>query len=516
MDILLTQSKNGSLTCSKGTVSLHSKFNPEKEAERFVSLIETSYIPSFIVITGPCLGYTEPFLRGRFRESKIIAIQYSTDFAEYSKQWDYSFNLTNTSEAELICDKLFSLIGEEKLFSTLFISWKPSEKAWPEQAAALWNAFKALLSKAESVISTRAFFNRRWFLNSIRFFSSVKKTFIPGKTDKPIVITASGPSLGHSLPFLKKYRESFLLMAASSSIKPLVNNGLIPDYCITTDGGWWAKKHLEPLVHLISNGVSVPLILPPEAAIPHELLDRGTIIPLNYADFPDESLFTNTKLPCLRGERNGTVSGTAAVLAMQLTSSSVFFCGLDLAPSKGYQHTQPNALELINCQKDNRLKPLETRCSASAFSGGASLTIYRNWFSSRNESFYKRVFRLVTEKDKLEPIPRLQDILIDKDVPVCFDNMVKKNAYTKTEVSASTKNARLVIDFLTRAKHQIETSEKSEYNDSWYKMAALKEIIREERKGSLTVSKDIQDKTMRLLDEGISLADRLSKKPAIQ
>ena len=513
MEILLIPSKNGSLTCSKGTVSLHSTFNPEKEAERFVSLIETSYTPSFIVITGPCLGYSEPFLRGRFPKAKIIAIQYSSDFQEYTKSWDHSFFITKQSDTDFINDRLFSIIGEEKLFSTLFISWKPSEKAWPELASSLWKAFKDLLAKAESVISTRNFFNRRWFLNSIRFYSSVKSICIPEKTDKPIVVTASGPSLGHALPFLKKHRESFVLIAASSSVLPLLENGIIPDFCITTDGGWWAKKHLEPLEQLVRRGVSVPLIAPPESAVPSELFSNAPIVPLSYGDFPDKLFFDATNIPFVTGERNGTVSGTAAVLALNMTTSSVFFCGLDLAPSlKGFQHTQPNALEPINSLKDSRIKPTETRITASAFSGSGSLCIYRNWFSSRNESFYKRVFRLVSEKDSLEPIPHLKDIHIVSEIPECFINGGSKPSVSyKTAESDTIRTKMQVYNFLEKIKAEIDTNPENPYNIDWYKIAALKEVVLSERAGNKTVSDEIIKKTIQLLKTAISLVNRLGK-----
>ncbi len=512
MDILLKNSKNGSLTCSKDNISLHSNFDPEKEAERFVSLIESSYLPSFVVITGPCLGYTVRYFKVRFPNAKTIAIQYSLDFESYSDKWDYSFSFTSESDLNSINDKIFSIIGEEKLFSTLFLSWKPSEKAWPDLAALLWKSFKDLLAKAESVISTRNHFNRRWFLNSIRFFSTVKNICIPEKTDKPIVITASGPSLRHTLPFLKEHRESFILMAASSSVLPLLENGITPDFCISTDGGWWAKKHLEPLLRY---GTTIPLIVPPECAIPTELLSTAPIVPLSYSDFPDKFLFESSGIPFLQGERNGTVSGTATVLALNMTTSNVFFCGLDLAATtKGFQHTQPNALEPINSRSDSRIKPTETRCMASAFSGSTSLGIYRNWFSSRNKDFYSRVFRLVTKKDNLVQIPNLQDIFIDSETPECFA-CVSKTSSKKTDYkifdSDTNKSKNHINQFLKKIKTEIETNPQNPYNIDWYKIAALKEVVLSERAGNKSVPEEIKEKTIQLFDSAITLVNRIDK-----
>ena len=538
MDVLIANSKNRSITCSLGNISLHSTFNPEKEAERFVALIETSYLPSFVVITGPCLSYTAQYLKKRFPCIKTIAIQYSTDFQDYSQNWDYSFTFTNKNDTVFINDRIFSIIGEEKLFSTLFLSWKPSEKAWPDLSASLWKSFKDLLSKAESVISTRNFFNRRWFFNSIRFFSSVKRIIIPKRTDKPIVIAASGPSLGHSFPFLKEYRNSFILMAASSSIQPLLSNGIIPDFCISTDGGWYAKKHLEPLLRtgeilsaanetalenlssLSENGnfsassFNIPLIIPPEAAVPSKLLENSQIIPLSYSDFPDKQLFEATGFPFIRGERNGTVSGTSAVLALNLTTNSVFFCGLDLAVSKEYQHTQPNALEIINSNGDCRIKPQETRCAASSSSGNGSLSIYRNWFSSRSNDFYNRVFRIVTKMDNLEQIPNLQDIYIDAEIPECFTVSLSNTPHThkfETEVFETNCTQKKIIDYLENVITEIETNTETSYNMDWYKIAALKEIVLSERSGNKSVPAEIKEKTLSLLDAAIKLANHIIK-----
>ena len=516
MEILLKNSKNGSLTCSKDNISLHSNFDPEKEAERFVSLIETSYLPSFIVITGPCLSYTARYFKSRFPNAQTIAVQYSSDFEDYKKNWDYSFSCNSETDLNSINDRIFSIIGEEKLFSTLFLSWKPSEKAWSDSASSLWKSFKDLLAKAESVISTRNFFNRRWFLNSVRFYSSIKKICIPSKTNKPIVVTASGPSLKNSMPFLKENRESFILMAASSSVLPLLENGLTPDFCISTDGGWWAKKHLEPLIRLYNrDGTTIPLIIPPECAIPTELFTTMPIVPLSYSDFPDADFFRTSDIPFVRGERNGTVSGTAAVLALNMTTSNVFFCGLDLATSKSsFQHTQPNALEPLNSLTDSRIKPTETRITASAFSSSTSLGIYRNWFSSRNKDFYSRVFRIVTKKDNLEQISNLKDIYIDSEIPECFYSSSTdstKKQVCKISDSDTIRTQKRITQFLENIKTEIETKPQNPYNIDWYKIAALKEVVLSERAGNKSFPEEIKEKTIELLDAAITLVNRIDK-----
>jgi len=52
---------------------------------------------------------------------------------------------------------------------------------------------------------------------------------IEGKT---VFVIGSGPSLSNAIPKLKKLKKS-IKIAADSSLKPLVDNGIIPDIVVT-------------------------------------------------------------------------------------------------------------------------------------------------------------------------------------------------------------------------------------------------------------------------------------------
>ena len=109
-------------------------------------------------------------------------------------------------------------------------------------------------------------------------------------------------------------------------------------------------------------------------------------------------------------ERNGTVAGTALCFANSITSANIYLCGLDQAPSPSFQHTQPNALETDNSQKDYRLRNTESRITSSRFNSSASLEIYRNWFISNSEHFAKRVFRLSDNYKYDFPLGKITEI----------------------------------------------------------------------------------------------------------
>ena len=66
MNIEFRASKSGLTTCSVNGFSVHSNYNPENEAKKFVDNIQADFFPKNIVITGPCLHYLSTFLKNKF------------------------------------------------------------------------------------------------------------------------------------------------------------------------------------------------------------------------------------------------------------------------------------------------------------------------------------------------------------------------------------------------------------------------------------------------------------------
>jgi len=69
-------------------------------------------------------------------------------------------------------------------------------------------------------------------LNSILKESDINEKLMSLVKDKIVLVIGSGPSLSDAIPKLKNYRKS-IKIAADSSIKPLVENGIIPDIIVT-------------------------------------------------------------------------------------------------------------------------------------------------------------------------------------------------------------------------------------------------------------------------------------------
>ncbi len=397
------KARDGSETCLCDGKLLHSKYAPKNEAQKFVSTIEADFFPACVAVLEPALSYCAPFLRTRFPNATLVAIRFSDDFSKTDFLWDKTIQSNDS-----LSDALFDFLGEEKLCSTLFVDWIPSRSAFKTESIFSWQKIKDAVLKARSVLLTREFFSRRWLMNVAIFAARIKNTskIECFGNETPIVIACSGPSLLDAIPFLKKNRKNVFLIAVSSAIFPLLEEKIEPDLALSTDGGYWAKKHLDILIKK-----EIPLALTLEGAAPKKLFKKQ-IVPLCYDDGSnfERNLLKRLGVNAVLAKRNGTVSGTALFLALSITNGEIFFAGLDQESAQGKQHAEPNALEKINALSDFRLKPKETRTTSARFFSEQSLSIYRAWFSSQKNPEMKRVFRISAKKTFKHSLGSIKDI----------------------------------------------------------------------------------------------------------
>ncbi|MBO7122043.1 MAG: DUF115 domain-containing protein [Treponema sp.] len=390
--------KNSSKSARANGVALHSAYNPQVEGERFAQSLQADFNPKFVVILEGALSYCAPFVKKRFPNAKVGTIRFVQDFSQTDKEWDFAIPLSD--------EGLFDFFGEEALFQTVFFDWKPSAAAWPQQSAKAWSQIKEATLKAKTVLATREHFGKRWLKNKISFFYKMQKAAEIKEITKPILVCASGPSLQDALDSIKKVRDKVFVCALSSATSVLAFNKIEPDLILSCDGGWWAKKHLDPLRTIFKD---VPLALEPESACPSVLLQKKQILPLCYDDdLFSQKAFEALGVKSLKARRNGTVSGSALELFLSLTKKEIFFAGLDLAPSKKNSHALPNVLETERDAKDFRLGTRASRQAAASLYS-ESLKIYQDWFAAFDLKG-RGVFRIKGSEDFSNALGQIKDI----------------------------------------------------------------------------------------------------------
>lgn len=449
MNINFTESKNGQKNAVYNQISFHSQYNPDAEAKRFSDNTVCSFNPQYIIITEPALSYCIPYLKEKYKDAKFICIRYCSNFADYNHYFDI---VLNYFEHTVNFDEyLFNYFGEEKIFQILFLKWESSGKAFPQTDNIVWNSIRNCLQKAKTLLVTREYFEKKWLINSINFFKYSRNFVIPDKTNKPVLIIASGPSLKPLLPYINKIKNNFFIICLSSAISVLSKLNIEPDLYLSTDGGYWAGQHLKSL----NKKTNIPLALPAEAFCPKNILQNIPILPLNYGDGLSADLFANTENISFPAERNGTVSGTALKLAMKLTNSDIFFTGLDLYSSKKSSHTEPNELEINSVLKDNKLTSKERRIIKSSMNI-SSLEIYQNWFASQNISSHK-VYRIINENDSFNNLGNIQDISISSflDKTSSYEILCDEDIFN-AHCECKKQNLQQITDSILNDKHLIK------------------------------------------------------------
>ena len=176
--------------------------------------------------------------------------------------------------------------------------------------------------------------------NLASLFSSTVINHLKGKfKDLPAVCVASGPSLEKDLPVLKEIKDSVLILACDSAVKPLVDEGIIPHIVFAVD---YLKMdfdkirdsldHLKDtiLVYLMDANASTVQGFPGQrrmAILSKNPFLREWLLPEFGIDFGLPGIITSN-------------SDAVVLTAMAAGASPIVLCGMDLAFSSGKDHTR--------------------------------------------------------------------------------------------------------------------------------------------------------------------------------
>jgi len=418
--------------------SLHSRYDPRAEAVRYIdSLRLTDTIECFILIE-PGFGFMIPVLRDKFPDRKIIILHAGKCLSRGNLTYNcavFSSGETNLSgQTQNIKRFLETETPDIDAAKIKIIEWRPSMNYFKEAYLTLISQTAEFLKQTDAGKRTTAHFGKRWVKNFFININCITKTVTFKKSDLPVIVTGSGPSLENVLPFIKDMQEYCLIIAASSSLTALSFAGIKPDIVITTDGGNWARKHL---CFLFSNAAAstsaAALAVNLCAALPSQCSEYPFLI-INDGSFWQSVVLRELSLPSIIIGQRGTVSATAAELAMQLSNGNVYLAGMDFSNNDIRTHVKPYAFDNIFFSQANRFFPVYSSAfkRSSLLKDGGSMNIYEAWFKDQLSSWQKNIFSLTDHKIFKKAIPEkpiikknLKDFLSVSDIKTAQSN--KKN-----------------------------------------------------------------------------------------
>jgi hypothetical protein len=387
----LVRSQCGLDTVLVGQKTLHSRYNPLAEAERYLDSLKLDTGIRYIILAECGLCYLIEPLRRKFPAAKIISL-HIRKFYKYKSaappdvEWlpDSSVNRGAFLENE---------IDDTEAGRIKIIEWRPSADVYGEEYLNLVKDIAVVVKRADANKRTRTAFGRRWLKNVIKnslLFNNDFNITLPARNAAGCVVAGAGPGLEDAYDSIRYLKESGApLIAVSSAAGALLEAGICPDIIAACDGGNWARLHL-------AESVKYFLKTPPGTPLPTLAFSLNAAVPLQCAAFNllplgDNSLFQNLvqkcfNIPPVSFPQRGTVGASAIDLAFYISGGAVYTAGIQFSHEDIRTHAKPYAFDKILSDSENRLRPfysLQFERSCKITASGVN-RIYSDWFGEQN------------------------------------------------------------------------------------------------------------------------------------
>ena len=396
--IELQTARNGRPTAVLRGRALHSTYDPDREALRFVERA-VSTPPGTLVLLGAGLGYVSEEIRRRYPRTRIVAIYYEAEI--HAQAWHRPPETWHPGSDLDLGSFLRATVGELDLEGLQVLEWEPSARACEAQSREANRTVLRHVNEVNASSVTTLAFGRLWIRNCIANYvcGSAPLAALPLPADRGALIAASGPSLEPLVPVLREVRSRATLVALPSALPLLFHAGLPPDLVVVTDPGFYTGIHTRELER-----AAIPVVMPLSAY-------RGlcsSSCPVHYLRQPlgfEEELLDAGRTPATRVPAFGTVAATALHLILRFLRGPAVFAGLDLGYDDVVSHARPNAFELWLRLDSRCTRPFHhlsfaravdssTREGPSRARTSRALTTYREWFASLPPADRERTLRL--------------------------------------------------------------------------------------------------------------------------
>ncbi len=373
-------SKDGQVLLTAGGFSLHSKYNPKREAERTILNQDGNFSKNGCIFAGLGLGYYCLEYISNFPDAPVTVVEPDIFiFLLCLKTMDMTPLLTKKNTALFIgLPASDSAAAVEEILQNspepvnIFMPpalTKPNQP-WFDEFSELMRRNKEKRGINKNTLKR---FGKLWLKNmsknlpemgnrrGIALFENAFKNF-------PAVLLAAGPGLDAVLPFLKNLKEKCLIIAVDTALRACLREGVQPDFLLLVDPQYWNYRHIAGF----SSGNT--FLITESAAYPAVFRFECRNI------FLCSSLFPLGKFLESRAEEKGalgaggSVATTAWDFARYAGAETIYAAGLDLGYPDRATHFRGALFEEKNHSESFRLSTAETGSAAALLSGGVFYT----------------------------------------------------------------------------------------------------------------------------------------------
>jgi len=316
---------------------LHSRYDPWNEAEKLAAVVPLEDKYCFVVF-GMGLGYHVRSLADRLRgDARIICCESSlpllataltcVDLSDAVGDGRLLF-LTDTGKRHV--HERLQPLSTLVMLGTHFVPHPPSKRAAPnahERFTAAINEFMTFSRMTlVTMVSNAAITCRNIAMNLVHYVSTPPIDILRNRfAGVPGVVIAAGPSLSRNLEQLGALKGKAVFCAVQTTLKPLLDRGIVPDFVTSLDFHEMSRKFFEGVGDLRNTH----LVAEPKAT--WHVVD-GYPGPVSLLDNAWARLVTGDELGAKGGLPAGaTVAHVAFYLAAYMGCDPIIFVGQDLA-----------------------------------------------------------------------------------------------------------------------------------------------------------------------------------------
>jgi len=364
--------RDGALTIRVPTadgkpIFLHSQYAPLKEAERLVDQHPTEGLVSYVVYGFGMGHHVSELYRRASSESIIIVFENNPavlrqallhgDFSELLAQPRF-FLFGDAPKAEVI-EQLQPYIAS-LMMGFRYVGHPPSLQAQPDYYRRVQQVMSDFADFGKTSLMTLMGNNYTTMLNIVMnlpyYLFTPPLTLLKDRFKGfPGIVISAGPSLARNRHLLPQAKGKAVLVSVATMLKPLLAEGVEPDYVTILDYHEISRRFLEGIDDL----GDVHLVAEPKVTW-HALDVYPGLMSVLQSSFADNCL--RDRAPKHEGLQAGaTVAHLAFYLAEYMGCDPIILVGQDLGYGDGVYYTPGTAIHDIWAGELNRFQTIEMK-----------------------------------------------------------------------------------------------------------------------------------------------------------
>ena len=367
----IEKNKDGIITASKNSRLVHSKYHITNECKRALENINKN--KNLLIMYGYGLGYILKYLmenidnyfnKNTIKTLKIIAVVEDTVLFKYSY-----YNIYNPDSENIFfihkddsINYINELIDYKSINGVNLVILPSLTKEEKDNANTLYTQILNIMEKEVSNIFTNMYFENIWTKNIIFNSEYIKDSadlsiFKDSFKGLKALLICPGPTLKHSIQYIKENRENLFIICVDTSYSVLCKHGIIPDFVITVDGGFfnsldfvYENSHFPYLVM----DMSCNKIIPKNTCCKTNLIRFTSIENLGLIEYIQDF----TKLSSLKA--SNTVATAMIDFAYYIGLDEVLLIGFDNSYPFYERHIKHALSYEYMVNKTNKLKTYES------------------------------------------------------------------------------------------------------------------------------------------------------------